>query len=107
MSCETCKNHASATTPESIPYIAHETAMARNERSIKRMVVALVMAIVLMFASNALWLWAWMQYDYVSEEIVVEQDAQDGDSVNFIGNDGDILNGVPESDNPQTETNEG
>ena len=66
--------------------------MARNERNVKRMVVALVAAIALLFASNALWLWAWMQYDYESYEAITDN----GGDANIIGNDGDIYNGYGE-----------
>ena len=90
--CKECKeNRVEVKTPENVPYIVHETAMARNERNVKRMVVALVAAIALLFASNALWLWAWNSYDYSSEEIII--DSQDGGNANYIGNDGDIVNG--------------
>ena len=67
--------------------------------------IALIFAVCLLFASNAVWLYAWYQYDYSSEEIIVEQDAQDGGNANYIGNDGDIVNGLPESDGTETETN--
>ena len=90
--CKECKEkRMGVNTPENVPYIVHEAAMARNERNVKRMVVALVAAIALLFASNALWLWAWFQYDYSSEEIVTV-DGKDG-VANYIGNDGDIVNG--------------
>lgn len=78
MSCESCKKPETS----SVPYIVHESAMARNERAIKRLVVALIVAIALMFASNAFWLWAWMQYDYTGEETVVQQD---GEGLNIYG----------------------
>ena len=85
-----CKEKRSEVkTPENVPYIVHEAAMARNERNVKRLVIAVVTAIALLFASNALWLWAWMQYDYESYEITA-----DGDSnANYIGQDGNIYNG--------------
>ena len=102
--CETCKGK-DAHAPESVPYIVHESSMARMERQIKRGWIALIVAVCLLFASNAAWLYAWMQYDYTSEEIIVEQDAQDGGNANYIGNDGDIVNGLPESDNTQTNEN--
>jgi hypothetical protein len=96
MSCETCKK--TECKPEegkgrSVPFAVHESAMARNERTVKRLVIALIAAIVLIFASNAIWLYAWMQYDYSSEESVVDVDANDG-VANYIGNDGDIVNGA-------------
>lgn len=76
----------------SVPYFAHEGMMARNERTIKRLVIALIISIVLIFASNALWLYAWMQYDYVGSESTVDIDGKDG-IANYIGNNGDISNG--------------
>ena len=88
--CKECKEKRIVeNTPENVPYIVHETAMARNERNVKRMIVAIITAIALLFASNALWMLAWMQYDYESYEITA-----DGDSnANYIGQDGTIYNG--------------
>lgn len=79
--------------PESVPYIVHEGAMARAERHSRRLVIALVIAILLMFASNAMWLYCWMQYDYSSEESIVDFDTGEGGNANYIGQDGDIYNG--------------
>lgn len=85
--CETCKKVQNA--PESVPYIVHESSMARMERQVKRGWIALIVAVCLLFASNAAWLCAWMQYDYESYEITA-----DGDSnANYIGQDGNIYNG--------------
>lgn len=89
--CNNCNTKRKA--PESVPYMVHEEAMVRNERNVRRIVVALVVSIALIFASNACWLYAWCQYDYYGEEIIIEQDAQDGGNANYIGNDGDIING--------------
>ena len=73
----------------------HEADMARNERTIKRLIIALIIAFVLIFGTNAIWLYAWMQYDYVSTEDN-STDVQlyaDGDSnANYIGENGDINN---------------
>lgn len=93
--CKECKEKRVATNaPENVPYIVHETAMARNERNIRRMAIALIVSIVLMFASNALWLWAWMQYDYESYEAITD----DGGDANIIGQDGNIYNGYSEAE---------
>lgn len=79
-----------------VPYYVHEGIVARNERTVKRLIIAIIIAIVLMFASNALWLYEWSQYDYESAESVstdlVRIDSKDG-IANYIGNDGDINNG--------------
>lgn len=77
MSCENCK-----TEPLVIPYAAHESQMSRNERSVKRLVIALIVAIGLMFASNAIWLLAWTSNDHTGEETVI---TQDGEGLNIYG----------------------
>lgn len=76
----------------SIPFIAFEAALDREERKAKRLIIALVIAIVMMFASNAIWLYAWCQYDYGYETDSVEVETGDGNA-NYVGNDGDIING--------------
>lgn len=83
-----------------VPYLVYEATQARNERTIKRLITALIIAIALIFASNAIWLYAWLQYDYISEDITV--DSQDGGNANYIGHDGDINNGTSESETEAT-----
>lgn len=81
-----------------VPYIAFEGAMARNERIVKRLIIALIIAISLMFASNGIWLYAWLQYDYAYDEYTVEVDTEEGGDANYIGRDGGIYNGTSASD---------
>jgi hypothetical protein len=78
--------------------------VARQERQIKRMWIALIVAISMIFLMNMAWIGAWTSYDYSSEEIIVEQDAQDGGNNNYIGNDGDINNGISEDNDTEKET---
>ena len=70
--------------PQSVPYIAFESVSARHERIIRRLITALIIAILLLFLSNGAWLWAWMQYDYCGEETELTY-TQDGHGVNVIG----------------------
>ena len=97
MDCETCKEKRKviAQTPKDVPYIAHESAVARLERVIKRLWVLAIVLIVLLAASNA----AWLYYESSFEEIRIEQDNESGYN-NFIGNDGDIYNGETDNNNP-------
>lgn len=76
-----------------IPYIAYESAQARNERVVKRLITALILVIVLMFVTNAIWIYEWMSYDYVVEGEEVTVDAGVEGNANYIGNDGSIING--------------
>ena len=56
--CETCKKVQNA--PESVPYIVHEASMARMERQIKRLWIAVIVAVCLLFASSAIFAYAWL-----------------------------------------------
>ena len=92
MDCETCKEKRKviAQTPKDVPYIAHESAVARLERVIKRLWVLVLVLIVLLAASNAAWVWWESQYQTI--ETTITQENADGYN-NYIGNDGDIVNG--------------
>lgn len=83
-----------------VPYIVYEATQARNERTIRRLIIVVIVAIVLLFASNAIWLYAWMQYDYVatSEDYSIDLSTKGGGDANYIGNDGDINNGKGSSE---------
>lgn len=86
-----------------VPYIIHEGCLARDERVIKRLVIALILTIVLMFASNGIWLYAWMQYDYEGEtttKSTTTTTTQDGDGTNIYGpGSRDIIYGSENNDN--------
>ena len=97
--CETCKGK-DAHAPESVPYIVHESSMARMERQIKRLWLSLIVSVILLFASSAIFAWAWMQYDYSSEEIVYQQD---GEGTNIIGDSNEVDNYGAESDNSEAQ----
>lgn len=98
---ETGKTHEYE--PADVSYIVFEGQMARMERIIKRLVFALVTAVVLLFSSNAFWLYEWCQYDYVSEEVSL--DAGTGNA-SYIGNDGTIYNGEGTSEEDVTDAPE-
>lgn len=67
-----------------VPYIVHESAMARNERHIKRLVIALIVSIVMLVLSNLAWLYMWNSYEYVGDATTY---SQDGEGVNIIGDE--------------------
>ena len=72
----------------------HESAMARSERQHRRLIIALIISVALIFISNAIWIYAWTQYDYVGEDVTV--DSTDG-IANYIGGSGGIINGTNRS----------
>lgn len=87
MSCD-CEK---VQTPETVPYIVYEGERARSDRNFKKMWIAIIVLSLLMFISNAIWIWSWTSYDYYSETVTV--DSADGGNANYIGQDGDIYNG--------------
>lgn len=86
-----------------VSYIVYEGCLARDERIIKRLVIALVLTIVLMFASNGVWLYTWMQYDYEGETVSeTTTTTQDGNGVNIYGSgSGDIDYGAEDNGSSQ------
>lgn len=71
--------------------IAFERMQAKDERNDKWRNIIIILLIVLLVATNAMWLWAWNQYDYIDDYTSVEAD--DGSNANYIGHNGDINNG--------------
>lgn len=86
----------------SIPFIVWEGERARDERRHRRDFIIIVILIVSLLVSNALWIYEWSQYEYSDEIVTV--DGVDRGIVNYIGNDGAISYG--ESDNNSQDTNE-
>ena len=80
---------------EPVPYIIYEGTMVRFERTIKRLIIVIGIAVVLIFASNMAWLYAWNLYDYSSTEVVV--DGESKGNANYIGASGVIHNGEGDS----------
>jgi hypothetical protein len=81
-----------------VPYIVYESEAARHERTVKRLIVALIVTICLLVASNMAWLYLFSQYDISSESYTV--DSGDEGISNYLeaGNDGEINNGESTSE---------
>lgn len=65
----------------------------------KRMFAALIAVIILWATTIGGFVWYLSRYDYSYEVYDVAQDAADGGDTNYIGNDGDIINGETKSGN--------
>lgn len=79
-----------------VPYIVFEGELARAERHIKRLWIALLATIVSLVICIISFLWYLNLYDFESYEVVAEGDGH----ASYIGNDGDINYGG-ESDSAQ------
>ena len=80
-----------------VPYIVYESEAARHERTVKRLLTALLITILLMVGTNMAWLYVWNQYDFSSEEYTIENH-EDGNA-NYLesGYDGVINNGIEDT----------
>lgn len=65
--CKTCKEQR-----QTVPYIVHEADMARQERTIKRLWILLILTIVLLVGTNI----AWTIYESQFEDVVVTQEVE-------------------------------
>ena len=95
MACETCKTKS--TTPESVPYIVHESAMARMERTNKRLWITNLILIFLLVGAII----GFAYYENQFEDVVTTIEAeQDGSGVNIVSG-GDLDYGAEsEGNNP-------
>lgn len=94
MECRECKD--SRASMERVPYVVYESAVTRHDKQQKRLVIALIIAIILMFASNGMWLAYINQYDFSSTTTSIEAE-QDSHGVNIVGA-GDVDYGAESKD---------
>lgn len=85
MDCKDCKT--SKNKGESLSTL--EIMSALYERTIKRLWIVLIIAIVALFVSNALWIGFVSQYDFESYEY-----SQDGEGINIIGESNEVNYGT-------------
>lgn len=91
--CESCKKVQNS--PENVPYIVHESSMARMERQIKRLWITALLLIVMLVATNGAWIWYESQFSNIETTIEAEQD---GSGVNIVSG-GDSDYGAESKDN--------
>lgn len=77
---ENSKNHVE--NPIKIPFIVYEATIARMERHIKRLWIALIIAVLAIVITNIAWLVYINQYDFADYQYT-----QDGKGINIIGNE--------------------
>ena len=80
--CETCKKVQSA--PENVPYIVHESSMARMERQIKRLWITILILIFLIVGTNSAWLYYKSQRETIYQEVTQETETGTNNEVNAI-----------------------
>ena len=65
MADKKCNHCGINSTPASVPYVVHESDMARAERHTKALIWVIVLLIVLLVCSNGAWLWYENQLEVV------------------------------------------
>lgn len=84
---------------ECIPYVVHESAMARMERTIKRLFILCLVLIAVAVLSNL----AWIRYESQFEEVTsteISQDAEWDSGDVIINGTGEVnTNGESKADN--------
>ena len=86
--CNSCNTNDMAV----MPIAQHEKDQNRLMSIIKRLIAVIVILIVLLVGSNIGWLIYENQYEVVEESTTITQENAEGYN-NYIGNDGDIVNG--------------
>lgn len=93
--CNACKEKHKAADP--VPYIVHESDMARLERTIKRLWILLILLIVLLVGSNVAWTIYESQFETV-ETTEITQDVDTGEGDAFVSGTGDVNYGESSTD---------
>ena len=93
MAKKTCN---SCSKPSTVPYTVFADLKEVTNRTIKRLWILVIISWLIVFAVVGVFTYERLQYDYVCEttskkEIVL--DGKDGGNANYIGNNGDIING--------------
>ena len=83
--CKTCKEQR-----QTVPYIVHEADMARQERTIKRLWIALILVIVLLVGSNCAWLWYESQFEDVITTTENYEASSENDGVAIANGSGEV-----------------
>lgn len=99
--CNSAKEMMELKDMPSVPFAAHEAEVSRQERQIKRMLIALIVAISMLFASNIGWLIYESQFETISYDYT-----QDGQGTNIIGDSNEVNNGAEIKGESETQEEE-
>ena len=96
---KTCNGCGTGNQPVTVPYVVHESSMARAERLSRRLVAIIVLLIILLVGSNVGWLIYESQFETIEtvEKTVIEA-TQDETGTNIVGG-GDINYGSESKNN--------
>lgn len=87
-----------------IPYIAHEAALARQERTIKRLWVLCIISFLALVFSNIYWINYEMQFEDVVTNVSQETSSESGNAVIYGDHAGAVIYGDSKANNNSKET---
>ena len=93
---ENDKNRALETDNEynlTVPYVVYRDSLRDNRWVVRKLIVALIITVVLVFASNIAWLIVWNQYDFSGEQIETTVDSEGDGIANYTGGNGGVIVG--------------
>lgn len=93
MDCNTCKEKKA----EPVSYLAFESMKATLERTTRRLWVLIIILVILLFGSNAAWLYYESQWDTV-KTTEVNQDVDTGEGSAYVAGIGDVYRGESETE---------
>ena len=62
---------------------AFESAITRYEKIIHRLIVVVVLSLIMLFVSNAVWIYAWKQLDFADNTVINNTEG----TTSFVGGD--------------------
>ena len=79
----------------SISEYALEVVCTRMDKINVRLTVALILTIILLFASNVVWVYTYIQFDYTDETTTetITLDTGEGGNANYANHGGSVVNG--------------
>lgn len=85
MDCNTCKEKQKQAEP--VSYLAFESMKATMERTIKRLWVLILVLVILLFGTNAAWIYYESQWEVFETSVEAEQYTDGGGSNYAVGGD--------------------
>lgn len=76
-----------------IPYVVHRDTVTHDRWVIRLLVRLIALCVILVFASNAIWLYVWQEYEWVgdSEETITTVDSGGDGIANYTGKSGGVM----------------
>lgn len=75
MQCDGC--NTKTTEMKSVPFAVYESSADKATKRENKMLVILLISVFLLFVSNMIWLYSWMQFDYSDVSIGADNSQTD------------------------------